>query len=109
MSLMDAKRDDVIKPVAVVSAVLALLSVTVAVVLQFFADEDLRKGVGYVFVGMWVLGPPIWFFYEWVVLCRDLKDKEERDRIKHIHELARNIWIALVVVLVALFGIDWKT
>ncbi|HKX50932.1 MAG TPA: hypothetical protein VJQ48_10940 [Candidatus Binatia bacterium] len=50
----------------------------------------------------------MWFFYEWVVLCKDLKDEDERDRIKHIYELARNIWLALVVILVALFQIDWK-
>jgi cytochrome b561 len=100
-------REDIIEKVALWSGIAAALSLIVAGVLRFVCPE-LAKAVGYPVVAAWVLLPPVWFFFEWVVLCRDLKNKAERDRIKHLHELARNIWLGLVVVLALTFGIDWK-
>ena len=103
---MQLKREDIIEKVAGVSAVAAVASLLVAGVLRF-VNPDLATAVGNPIVAAWVLLPPVWFFCEWVFLC-DGKNKDELDRIKHLHELARNIWLALVVVLVATFGIEWK-
>ena len=57
-------------------------------------------------VGSWVIFPPVFFWLDWVVFCRDLPAKE-LDAAKHTHEVSRNIWLALIVVLVALFEIKW--
>lgn len=43
----------------------------------------------------WTLLPPIYFWLCWEFITVPA----EAEHIKHTHELARNIWIALIVVL----------
>jgi hypothetical protein len=62
------------------------------------------KPVGYVVVALWVVGPPFWFWAEWSFFSHGLPEEDLED-IKHSHELGRNVWLALVVLLTALFGI----
>jgi hypothetical protein len=52
----------------------------------------------------WVALPPLWFFFEWIILCPNLL-KDERERIAHTHDLARNVWLALVVFLAVILGV----
>jgi hypothetical protein len=51
----------------------------------------------------WTLLPPVYFWFDWVFLCRD-QQQTEREVSKHTHDLSRNIWLGLVAVLAAL----WK-
>ena len=46
--------------------------------------------------------PPIFLWWDWVHFCDDLDDRA-KDDAKHTHDLARNIWLALTVILIALF------
>lgn len=82
-------------------------SLAVATVLFAFwlrgQPEPKRHNVGYLLIGFWVLAPPIWFWVEWVFLS----EYQNPERLKHTHELARNIWVALVIVLAAILGIKW--
>lgn len=99
-------RDCVVKVIAWLSGIAAIASLGLALFIRF-RYPCLMDMVGYPVVGAWVLLPPVWFLAEWVFLCKGMCDKE-RERIVHLHELARNIWVALVVVLAVIFGIDFK-
>jgi hypothetical protein len=54
---------------------------------------------------LWICVPPLWFLYEWVSLSKGLP-AEMRADIAHSHDLARNIWLALVVLLTAVLGLQ---
>jgi hypothetical protein len=59
-------------------------------------------------VAFWALVPPTFLWLDWVVLCAKVS-AEEREGAKHTHELARNIWLALVGVLIVLFNLHWSS
>ena len=85
------------------SGIAAVLSLLLGVLHQSHT-LILPEAYRHVIVGCWVLLPPIWFWSEWVWVAPNISS-EDRDRIKHLHDLTRNMWVALVVVLVALFDI----
>ena len=66
---------------------------------------NLSEAVKFCIVGAWVFLPPIWFRAEWCWVSTAI-DTKERERVKHMHDLARNLWLGLVVILVALLRID---
>jgi hypothetical protein len=53
---------------------------------------------------LWALVPPLYFWVEWNLFWVEL-DEAERERAKHNHELARNLWLGLIGVLSVSFGI----
>lgn len=62
--------------------------------------------LNYVIVTLWTLVPPIWFWLEWFYSNPNAPNFNA-ESFAHGHEVSRNIWVALVVVLVALFKIPW--
>jgi hypothetical protein len=78
--------------------------------LRYFGTQDVarRKELGQLIIGFWVLIPPIFFWVDWVFFCRGLS-AQALDGAKHTHELSRNIWLALIVALIAAFEIKWPT
>ena len=72
---------------------------------DFAAKRAARRG--HVILGAWVLLPAIWFFVEFQWLHPNMIDSFELGRVKHAQELARNIWIAFVIVLAAIIGVKW--
>ena len=87
------------------SAVLAILSLGFALWIRFGSSPCL-KPVGNVILGLWTIRPPLWFMGEWNHSLH-LPPEEKKD-IEHWHELARNLWLALIVVLSATMGIGFK-
>ena len=92
---------------SVVSALFAALSLLLGVL---YRADALPKWphwstLFHLVVALWVLVPPAWFSFEWVRLSPALHG-EDLDRLKHQHDLTRNMWLALVAVLAALFGIS---
>ena len=89
------------------------LSVIAAVASLAFAiwpcgfDSDTHKRVGTFIVGAWVLLPPVFFWIDWVKYRGGLSD-EEKEAVKHTHDLSRNIWLGLVAVLVVAFKLSDK-
>jgi hypothetical protein len=63
--------------------------------------------LNHVIVGLWTLLPPIWFWLEWY-FSPHAPGTPLWDSMTHGHEVSRNIWVALVVVLVAVFGLRWN-
>ena len=97
-------RDKVVTALAWVSGIAGFASVVIAV-LHRANILTVCNPLKLTIIGEWVLMPPIWFWVEWVSVSRQI-DEQERERIKHMHDLARNIWVALVAILVGLFDID---
>jgi len=98
-------RNSVLKIVVPATTVLALGSVALAFLIRLHCPS-LKETLGYSLLGLWALIPPVWFFLEWVILCRDISETEST-RIQHLHDLARNIWLALIVVLAVIMGVEW--
>ncbi|HEY0455338.1 MAG TPA: hypothetical protein VGE41_03125 [Verrucomicrobiae bacterium] len=92
-----------IKGITITGGLLALVSVCTALYWRAQAASKETRTYGYILIGFWVLAPPIWFWVEWVFLTKPHME----NRVKHTHELARNIWLALIVVLAAILGIKW--
>jgi hypothetical protein len=61
-----------------------------------------HENLGKVIVAFWALIPPGFFWLDWVYFCTGMSDAD-RKIVKHTHDLARNIWIALVGVLAFAF------
>lgn len=60
----------------------------------------------YKLLAFWALAPPLWFFVEFEFLHPCI-DAFELARVKQAQDLARNIWVAFVVVLAAIMGVKW--
>ena len=57
----------------------------------------------------WTLGPPIWFWYEYIFLFRDVypnQDKDKLESLKSQQDLSSKIWIAAASSLLILYF--WK-
>lgn len=85
-----------------IAAIAGLLSLGLAI----WAPDPLlglkREQIGYILVGFWGLLPPIFFWVDWVVFGNKLEGAD-LEFAKHTHDLSRNIWLALVILLTALF------
>ena len=53
-------------------------------------------------VAVWALAPPIFLWIDWV--CFRPAEEIARKEAQHTHDLARNIWLGLVGILVGVFG-----
>jgi hypothetical protein len=96
-------RDQAVKIVVPLSGAFAIGSLAFAVFVRF-CQPALLKPYGYIILGLWALVPPLWFIYEWM-LSASLAPAEQ-DRIKHFHDLARNLWLALILALGAIMGAE---
>jgi hypothetical protein len=98
------QRDRLVKVMSWLSAIVAIVSLVAAIVVRS-CYPNMKTDVGYPILALWFLGPPVWFWTEWILFSPSF-DEKERDRVKHLHDLARNIWLALVVVLAAILEIS---
>ena len=53
---------------------------------------------------VWVVGVPVFFFVEHVVLFRRFGDASQYEQFKRVQELASKIWAGAIVVLAAFFA-----
>ena len=89
---------------SIVGLALALISVLLGIV-DISDVLNIPDGFAFLIVGFWVITPPVFLWLDWVFYCLKTADKSFRDDAKHTHNLARNIWVALVVILIALFNL----
>jgi hypothetical protein len=52
---------------------------------------------------IWVVGVPLYFFFEHVVIFRKYGDPEQYEQFKRVQDLASKIWAAAIVVLAAFY------
>jgi hypothetical protein len=94
--------------IGVVLAALSLIFALVPLLRTFVIVHFPQKIFEYIIVGFWVLVPPMFFWFDWVVLCPYLHlGDTELEQVAHTHELSRNIWLAVIVLLGATFGLGW--
>jgi hypothetical protein len=79
-----------------------VISLVIAVLIRTHLTEN--SAPAYWLVGAWALLTPLWFIWEWHTFKGD---KAAFEHFKYGQELARNVWIALVVVLAVITGIKW--
>lgn len=93
-----------------ISIVLAAASLIWAVRLRTAGVAlEQRKTRSYLLLAFWVLVPPVWFFFEFQYLHPDIypQNSFELSRVEHSQDLARNVWLAFVVVLAVALGVKW--
>jgi hypothetical protein len=88
----------------IISAIAALACLAIAKGSLGEGIQGWEKQHAYAIVGAWAVLPPVFFWVDWVVFCQTMS-KDELDRAKHTHDLSRNIWLALVILLGAVLGI----
>jgi H+/Cl- antiporter ClcA len=74
-----------------------------------FDAHDCGKVLQAVVLAIWIVAPPIWFWYEYFFLYQPIPEtkKPSLDQFKHGQDQAAKIWLALVTVLLGLyFGKD---
>jgi len=56
-------------------------------------------------LGLWVLLPPIWFWYEYFFLYKDIPkvEREKIEEFKHGQDQSAKLWLALITVLLGLY------
>ncbi len=64
---------------------------------------ETRRVLSAILIGGWTLGPPTWLFIEYFRMPYiDSKRLPNIDSFKYTREIARNFWVAAVLVLLAL-------
>ena len=93
--------------VNLVFAVLAVVGVVCSLLVGDFPTDWTKRLRGSI-VAIWLLGPPIYFYIEWVFLYKE-SDEYPLEKFKYSQGLARNIWLAVTAILVALYfnGFDF--
>jgi hypothetical protein len=59
-----------------------------------------------ILLGAWILGPPLWFWYEYIFLFRDAypgADKDSLEAFKYQQDVSSKIWLATVSVLLIFY------
>ena len=94
----------------VISLVLGLLH---RFILPYFFHTQFSAWVGHSMVALWIIGPPLWFSIEWWWASNPSsswhRSKEDLEILAHTHEVTRNVWVAFVVILAALFRVTWNS
>jgi hypothetical protein len=89
---------------------LAYLSSALSIATLFFLlthhdKDDATKETASYFLILWTVLPPVWFWVENHMIWQTANPDERGDfeTFKHSQELSRNIWLAFVGILIALY------
>lgn len=84
-----------------ISGILAFITFVVIVstyIFKFKAELEPMKMINYFLYFIWAMGPPSFFFYEYMWKFPHKLDANQMADLKYTHELASKIWAALLVV-----------
>ena len=90
------------RPVVVIAGVIASIVAIVALTLAPVKGwENLKKVV----LGLWLVGPPIWFWVEYTFLTpEEVKNDSSRfERLRYAQGLAAKVWVAVAALLGLLY------
>lgn len=84
-------------------------STVVAVAWTFIFDKERLKDFVLPFLVIWTVVPPMYFWFDYFVLWRlEMKRGSTQfadfSEFKHGQELSRNLWLAIVAVLAAIYS-----
>ena len=80
------------------SVVLAISSVCISLRSQYWYPR---------LYGFWIIGPPIWFFFEYHFIFNRKDDDAARDQLKMAQDVAQKFWAALLVLLAGIGYFQW--
>jgi Hypothetical bacterial integral membrane protein (Trep_Strep) len=88
------------------NAVLAGASLIYAFCLyQLHKQESIYRLVAYSIMSFWTLVPPLWFWCNWRFCFKYKANGEYNPQyVTHLHDLGRNVWLAVVGLLAIAFG-----
>jgi hypothetical protein len=92
------------RPGWVIAGFAAVASLILALMPSIAIFSLTHKQFGKYIVFFWVLIPPIWFWLEWNSAASRNK-KNDREWKTHAHDLGRNFWLAITLMLTYLFDI----
>jgi hypothetical protein len=55
----------------------------------------------YAVIPLWIIGPPVWFWFDYFFVYRKYGDPEAFDSYKHGQQISLAIWAALAVLLLS--------
>jgi hypothetical protein len=96
-------RDQFNKLWGVIGALCAAISLGLGLkLINWTVDKQL-------ILALWVAIPPLFFFCDWIKYGPEPKEENAAliESISHTHDLARNIWLALIVILTVLYEIPF--
>lgn len=53
-------------------------------------------------LGVWIMGPPLWFSFEWNVFFDNFDSPTAIDRLKYTQDLGSKFWAAIVALIFSL-------
>ncbi|HEX7912508.1 MAG TPA: hypothetical protein VF534_31075 [Paraburkholderia sp.] len=101
-----SKQQHVVYAVALVSAILAVLTF-VAVVYVLYASPSYGQGLVTGLAAFWVIWPPLWFYYEYFWLYRSAAAPDSFEMFKHGQQVAVAIWAGISLTLSGLAASDF--
>jgi hypothetical protein len=82
----------------VVSATLALVTVFLPIFHVYLCDKTKA-----VILSVWLIVPPLWFWWEYIFIYRSAKDPEAFEKFKYGQEVSRNLWLGISAALTLLY------
>ena len=87
----------IVRDAAIVS--IGLLIVTIVVVRYCWGAEHLW--LLYSVIGLWAVGPPVWFWFEYFYIYRAYGQPDTLDLFKCGQDVSKAIWAGVLAVLIA--------
>jgi hypothetical protein len=101
-----SKQQNIVHAVALISAVLAVLSAVVVV--YVLCDHSLHgQGIVAGLAAFWLIWPPLWFFYEYFRLYRTVAVPDSFEMFKHGQQVSVAIWAGISLTLTGLAASDF--
>ena len=91
------KRAYVVRTVTIGGIVIGLLAIVRAIL-------NYRETWDALLVLFWALGPPIWFFVEYLCLFDNWEEPKAVTRFKDLQALAGKMWAAVAGVLILIYS-----
>ena len=99
----DASGTKLVRCMAGVSA--AALIGTLAIVVCAWCGLRVTTSL-YVSIGVWAVGPPIWFWFEYFYWWDNHGVDGRLDQLKHAQDVSRAIWVGTLTGLIAFAASD---
>jgi hypothetical protein len=92
--------------VKIVFGLSILLLLATFVVVHCSWGGKLGKGLLYVFIGIWAVAPPVWFWCEYFFVYRAHGEQGTLELFKYGQDLSKAIWAAVLAGLIAFAASD---
>lgn len=99
-------------PIFAVVAVVGFIASIVFILKGCILFPNSHQTVSQVLVALWVLGPPLWFFYEYFYYFPSYGNMAEGagfEKLKAAQDVTAKLWVAFSIVIAALYNKSFPT